>query len=309
VVKINIQELQQLQALPLELKVLKTKQRIREWVNYYGKNSVYISFSGGKDSTVLLDIVREEFPEIEAVFVDTGLEYPEIRKFVKTFKNVVTIVPKLHFKEVVEKYGYPVVSKETSLKLHELRQTKSEYLKTKYIDGLRRDGTPTRYKLAKKWIYLLNSPFKVSHKCCDVMKKNPIKLYEKNGKVPFIGMLASESKMRQQLYLKEGCNSFNTKRPTSNPLGFWTEQDILEYILINDLKIASVYGEIIRDEAGKLKTTGESRTGCMFCMFGLHLEKGENRFQRMKRTHPKIYDYCINELKIGEVLDYIGVKY
>ena len=47
----------------------------------------------------------------------------------------------------------------------------------------------------------------------------------------------------------------------------------------------------------------------MFCMFGAHLEKEPNRFQRLKETHPKQYDYCINKLGLGEVLDYINVKY
>jgi len=54
---------------------------------------------------------------------------------------------------------------------------------------------------------------------------------------------------------------------------------------------------------------GYTRTGCMFCMFGVHLEKGDNRFQMMAKTHPKIHDYCINKLGCGEVLDYIGVDY
>ena len=91
-------------------------------------------------------------------------------------------------------------------------------------------------------------------------------------------------------------------------MSFWVEQDILNYIHIKNLPLASVYGDIIF-ENGTYNTTGVKRTGCMFCMFGVHLEKGENRFQLMKRTHPKIYDYCINKLGIGRVLDYIGVKY
>ena len=59
----------------------------------------------------------------------------------------------------------------------------------------------------------------------------------------------------------------------------------------------------------KLKTTGKKRTGCMFCMFGVQLEKEPNRFQRMKQTHPKQWDYCVYQLGCGKVLDYIGVKY
>lgn len=123
-------------------------------------------------------------------------------------------------------------------------------------------------------------------------------------------------------------------------MSFWTEQDVLEYLVkyhddillimkrnmlesglytIGDIdKVihpwASVYGEIEIDKKGKYTTTGVERTGCMFCMFGCHLEKEPNRFQRMQITHPKLYDYCIrpkedNGLGLGEVLDYIGVKY
>lgn len=110
----TIQELRQFQAMPLEVKVAMTKVRVRDWVNYYGEDGVYISFSGGKDSTVLLDIVREMYSNIPAVFVDTGLEYPEIRNFVKTFDNVTWLKPKKNFKQVIENYGYPLISKEVS---------------------------------------------------------------------------------------------------------------------------------------------------------------------------------------------------
>ena len=110
----NIDELHMLQGLPLKVKVEKTKQRIKEWVEYYGEDGVYVSFSGGKDSTVLLKIVRELYPNIPAVFCDTGLEYPEIREFVKGFENVEWIKPKMNFRQVIEKYGYPMISKEVA---------------------------------------------------------------------------------------------------------------------------------------------------------------------------------------------------
>lgn len=110
----TIQDLQYLQSMPLDIKIRMTKMRISEWIDRYGKDGVYVSFSGGKDSTVLLKLVREDYPDIQAVFVDTGLEYPEIREFVKTFDNVVWLKPKLNFRQVIEKYGYPFISKEVS---------------------------------------------------------------------------------------------------------------------------------------------------------------------------------------------------
>ena len=107
-------ELAQMQSLPLEAKIRMTEYRIREWVNYYGEDCVSVSFSGGKDSTVLLHIVRKIYPNVKAVFFDTGLEYPEIRLFVKGYENVDWIRPKTNFREVIIRYGYPFISKEVS---------------------------------------------------------------------------------------------------------------------------------------------------------------------------------------------------
>ena len=112
--KHTISDLYQMQSLPLKAKIRMTENRITEWVNEYGEDGVYISFSGGKDSTVLLHIARRLYPNIKAAFVDTGLEYPEIRQFVKMFDNVDWIKPKMTFKQVIEKYGYPFISKEVS---------------------------------------------------------------------------------------------------------------------------------------------------------------------------------------------------
>jgi len=298
-------QLTQMQNLPLEVKISKTKQRIKEWYEKYD-GDIYISFSGGKDSTVLLDIARSIYPDIEAVYVDTGLEYPELREFVKTFENVTWLKPKMNFKDVIEKYGYPVVSKEQSQFIRQYRNAKSEKTKETRLNG----NKWGMGKISKKWLPLINAPFKVSDQCCDIMKKNPVKKYEKEtNKKAIIGVMADESMKRVQDYLKFGCNSFDSKRPMSRPLGFWTEQDVLNYLYTYKLPYASVYGDIVLESCGRLSTTRLDRTGCMFCMYGCHKEDTPNRFQKMKETHPKIYDYCINKLGLGEVLDYINVKY
>lgn len=294
-----------MQGLPLDVKIAKSIQRIREWYEYYN-GMVYVSFSGGKDSTVLMDLVKRTGLDIPSVFVDTGLEYPEIKSFVKSKENVIILKPKLSFLQVIEKYGYPVVSKEQAQYIEEYRNTHSEKLR-----DIRWNGNKYgRGKISVKWRYLVEAPFKISDQCCDIMKKSPAKKYEREtGRQPMVGTMAHESSQRERLYLKNGCNSFDSKRPKSQPMGFWTEQDVLRYLKEYNVGYASVYGDIVEDEYGALTTTGEKRTGCMFCMFGCHLEKGENKFQRMKRTHPKIYKYCIENLKLGTVLDYIKVKY
>lgn len=297
-------QLAQMQGLPLALKVLKTTQRIKEWYEKYNGN-VYVSFSGGKDSTVLLNIARSIYPEIPAVFIDTGLEYPEIREFVKTLDNVVTLHPKMGFKEVIDTYGFPVISKEQAQYIMQWRTAKSAKTKETRWNGNKHG----RGKISEKWKFLVDAPFKISDRCCDVMKKNPAKLYEKlTGNHPIIGVMATESSKRVQDYLKFGCNAFNAKRPMSRPLGFWSEQDVLEYLKVYKIPYASVYGEIVEIE-GVLQTTGVDRTGCVFCLFGITQGKGENRIQRLRRTHPKIYKYCMESLGMKTVLDYIKVSY
>lgn len=107
----TLSELKAYQWLDLNAKIDMTERRIMDWYDYFG-GKVYISFSGGKDSTVLLDIARKLYPDIQAVFCDTELEYPEIRKFVKGYDNVLWLRPKMRFDEVIKKYGYPIISKE-----------------------------------------------------------------------------------------------------------------------------------------------------------------------------------------------------
>ena len=138
----DLRVLQQMQAMPLKAKINTTKSRIMEWVSHFGLDGVYVSFSGGKDSTVLLHIAREMFPEIKAVFCDTGLEYPEIREFVKTFDNVDWLRPKMTFRQVIEKYGYPFPSKEVSESVQGARKYLTEVLE--YQKSLQTDRQTDR---------------------------------------------------------------------------------------------------------------------------------------------------------------------
>ena len=161
----------------------------------------------------------------------------------------------------------------------------------------------------EKWKPLLDVPFRISNKCCNIMKKSPThKFAHETGLKPITGQMASESRLRTQQWLKNGCNGFDMKEPISNPIAFWTEQDVLRYIYDNKLEIPKVYGKVIPDDGlegeleqimlgdiapCKLKTTGCDRTGCIFCGYGCHLEKGKTRFQRLKETHPQLYNYCM----------------
>ena len=318
----TLKELKIMQSYPLEVKIAKTQARIHEWVRYWGEDNVYISFSGGKDSTVLLNLVRELYPNIQAVFCDTGLEYPEIKEFVNTFDNVEIIRPSKSFKNVLIEYGYPVVSKTVSKYIREIRNTTSDSLRELRLHG-NQNGS---FKLAKKWRYLLDAPFKISDKCCYHLKKSPFDKYStRTGKHAFIGNLAEEGSLRKNTYLKHGCNNYDGSYPTSQPLSFWKNTDVLQYIVENKIRIAPVYGRIKKVRNYKYYIDGLHRTGCIFCPFGAHCDAEPNRYETLKETHPDLYSYCINGgevnsktglwqpsaqgLGFNKVLDYIGVKY
>lgn len=285
--------------MTLDDKIKRTKMLIMDWYAQFG-GKVYVSFSGGKDSTVLLHIARQVHPDIIGVFDDTGLEYPEIREFVKKQENIIWIKPKQNFKQVLEKYGYPIISKEQSRYISDLRSPNV----SEKIKNIRLNGTEMgRFKLSEKWKPLINSDFKISNRCCDIMKKAPLKEFgKKTGFKPIIATMASESMTRLMHYVNGECNAFNSKNPESKPMSFWDEQDVLEYIKRENLEIASIYGEVI-EENGLLRTTGVNRTGCMFCMYGVHLEPvGQTRFDKMKVSHPQLYDYIMNKLNGEHVL-------
>lgn len=311
----TIEDLRYFQRLPLDIKVAMTKTRIREWVNRYGVDGVYISFSGGKDSTVLLHIARQDYPDIKAVFVDTGLEYPEIRQFVKTFDNVEIVRPKKTFKQVICEFGYPFTTKQISGRIYEVRNGYAKEGSARYEQVYGRyktkDGGDKSQFCCDKYLPLLETDFQICDRCCHIMKKAPVKLLEKkhDGIKPMTAQMTDESKQREVRWLQDGCNAFERKHPISNPMSFWTEQDVLQYIKENHIPIASVYGDIVYEDydgqirfegCGKLCTTGCHRTGCVFCGFGAHLEKGEERFVRLKRTHLKLYDYCMGGGAYGD---------
>lgn len=309
------------QKYPLWMKIEISKNRINSAIDLYGREGLYLSFSGGKDSTVLhylvMEVELERFGDVKIprVWCDTGLEYPELKEFAKKIADVI-IRPKMNFKQVLNKYGFPIISKSQAMAIRKLRHNKlSDAYRDKLLHG---DERGTAGKLSNKWHYLLDAPFEISEMCCEVMKKRPFHQYEKEtGRVPITGVMASESTNREIRYIEDcGCNAFENKAPQSKPMSVWTDQDVLEFVYKYKIELTSVYGEIKCEEqlsfienSYKYKTTGESRTGCVFCGFGCHMEKGENRFQRMKRTHPQLHKYCMDQLGMKEVLEYIGVKY
>ena len=367
-----------------------TQTRIMDWYQHYDGN-VCVSFSGGKDSTVLLHIARQLYPNIPAVFSDTGLEYSAIREFVKTWDNVDIIRPDMNFGQVITTYGYPVIGKEVAEAIYYARRIRPSgererererersggnaenssvngRAQARGVAGLQSDwkklelggqkdnliqtstarnrrtvlsgrwqagivngetgeggvfsnpveqfGQKSQFN-KEKWLPLArDAPFLISHYCCFKMKKSPMHKYQTAHKYkPILATLAEESRVRKQAWIRHGCNAFESKNPMSQPMSFWTEQDVLAYIVKYHLPIASVYGDIVSlgtdgnsypavDVTGEvqcnLKCSGCQRTGCVFCGFGAHLEKGETRFQRLAFEEPRKYEFCIGG---GEWID------
>lgn len=373
--KHTIGDLHQLQALPLSVKIKKTEYRIREWAGHYGKNGIFLAFSGGKDSSVLMHIARKIYPEIPAVYVNTGLEFPEVQEFVKRQENVEILKPKMNFRQVIEKYGYPFIGKEVAGCVYGARRYMEKLAAREMglnscstipnhsymadLAGVGRRGnkqdalyqslvrgeipstdikTPVRYLILQgkyqhkengvetpeysrmynkeRYKFFLEAPFEISERCCYVMKKSPMHSYaKKTGRMPVTAQLASESRLRTTNWLKNGCNGFHMKSPISNPMSFWVEQDVLEYIYHYQIPLADVYGEVQAEYRGKgrktdgrqamdagifdlekpvYSTTGCKRTGCCFCGFGCHREKSPNRWELAEKlSNPKIIDYML----------------
>ena len=227
-----------------------------------------------------------------------------------------------------------------------------------------KDGSVSKYCMPR-YKFFLEAPFNLSASCCRIMKKSPVHSYgRKTHKKPMTAQMASESRLRTAQWLRNGCNGFEMTSPISNPMSFWTEQDVLLYIELNKDRmcrdrinchekvmwygsrivsretgatiesieyyrpICSVYGDIVTEPSDcdyefterseifdkdrpLLKTTGCSRTGCMFCGYGCHLEKSPTRFEQMKETHPKQYASIMKPVEEGglgykDVIDWIN---
>jgi 3'-phosphoadenosine 5'-phosphosulfate sulfotransferase (PAPS reductase)/FAD synthetase len=261
-------------------------------------DNLYASVSGGKDSGVMLDIIRRFVDKtVPAVFCNTGNEYPEVVRFVRQTDNLTVIRPEMHIRQIIEKYGFPLISKEQSQYIRQAKHTNSEKLRNIRLHG----SINGIGKIAERWKFLIDAPFDVSEKCCTLLKKKPFEKFQKQtGLYPVIGTMAGESRLRFQKWLKYGCNSFETNMIASYPLSIWTENDVWTYIRKFNLPYSPIYD------------MGIKRTGCMVCSFGCHI-KGDRRFYFLKENRPKIYEYFMkmenNGVSYREALQYCGIDF
>ncbi len=288
-----------LREMNLESKIVQTRYLIRQAVSEFGLDKVYISYSGGKDSTVLSHIAKSMYPDILHLFANTTNEYPETLEHIKWEKeekhtNIITVTPRdVHgevwtFKKVIERYGYPMFSKRVSNAIRTYQHALSDATRQRSLDYIDRNF--------KKYSKYKELP--ISDKCCDKLKKEPLrrKAKELGLECAILGILASESYQREKEWLEYGCNVFHERKDNqSKPLSFWTDDDILEYIKRFNVRIPKLY------------EMGYSRNGCMYCGFGVHLEPdGCNRYQRLKETHPVQYSYFIENF--GDLMVEFEIK-
>ena len=171
--KHNVYDLVQMQSLPLKYKIIMTKQRIKAWYDYWDGN-VYVSISGGKDSQVLAHIVKEMYPDVPLVLVNTGLEFDSVRlKGMELADEVLR--PEMNFVQVVTKYGYPIISKTVSHIVEIAKNNPDGKVANRYFND---EMNGSRFD-CKRYEWLLDAPFRVSDKCCNIMKKKSGAKYQK----------------------------------------------------------------------------------------------------------------------------------
>ena len=331
------QKMLALQSLPYEVKVGKAKQRIREFIQGCDDLGYETHVSvGGLDSITLLCLIRSMNIDIPAVSVSVL----EDKSIVRVHKDlgVIMLKPLKNKHEILQEEGFPVISKKIATKIMALQEPSEANATIRHAIITGECGekghfaTNSRMQLPQKWLELFGGyenenegtnykkpPFKVSSRCCEIMKEKPCDLWAKeHNSKPFLGLMASEGGRRQDALEEHGCNYFGKTTIRSAPFAPFLRQDLLQLALDLNVPVPEIYGHIERGPTGNLYTTGAQRTGCEMCGFGVHMEKRPHRFDKLYDRNPKAWDYWMNSVCTDEngkqygwglVLDYIGVEW
>lgn len=264
---------------------------IRDVIKKYGEENFYLSFSGGKDSTVLHYLIDEALPnnKIPRVYINTGIEYVEIVKHVKSLKEkddrIEIINSNVDIPQMLKRVGYPFKSKEHSKKLGMYQRNGKTYAINKYLTGKQNDGTDSKFICPKslKYQFTNNFTIKVSEKCCDELKKNITHGYEKNSgrNIAMTGLRTSEGGQRKNHH---ECVVFDnktgelTKFKPINPCGDeWCDW----YIKERNIKLCKLY----------YPPFNFKRTGCKGCPFAINLQEQLEVMGRLLPAERKQCEY------------------
>lgn len=335
--RLKHQQMAALQSLPYEIKVKKAKQRIKEFIFECDRLGYETHVSvGGLDSITLLCLIRSMGIDIPAISVSV-LEDKSIIRVHKEL-GVIMLKPLKAKHEILQEEGFPVISKKIATKIMALQEPteKNATIRHAIITGECGEqghfATNSRMKLPQKWLELFGGyenenegtnyktpPFKVSSKCCEIMKERPCDLWAKeHNSKPFLGLMASEGGRRQEALEEHGCNYFGKTTIRSAPFAPFMRNDLLRLAIDLNVPVPEIYGTIEKDINGNYFTTGAQRTGCEMCGFGIHMEKRPHRFDKLYDRNPKAWDYWLNKCCTDEngnkygwglVLDYIGVEW
>lgn len=329
----------QKQSLPYEAKLRHAENKAIEFKAWAWEHDRSLCISiGGLDSIVLYYFL--EAIGVHAVPVSVSvLEDKSIREIHKQIPGMVFIKPYKSKVKVIKEHGFPVISKEKAGKIQMLQNPteKNTTVRNAIMTGDTgayggwRKGT--RMRLPQKWLDLFGglenekygtnyqtAPFKVSPDCCYWMKEKPAHDWQKtNNMIPYLGLMASEGGQREKSLMRNGCNYFGKTVIRSCPFAIFNKDDLLQLALDLKVPVPDIYGEIVRDGDGALRTTRAQRTGCSMCGFGIHIEKRPHRFDRLREDSSKEWEFwmyrCVTDEETGEkygwgrVLDYIGVEW
>lgn len=314
------------QKQPYEFKVSYARARAWEFYNECGRRDLECHVSvGGLDSITLLLFLRKIGIHVPAISV-SALEDKSIIKIHREL-GVESIRPLMKKTDIIRQFGYPILSKEIAGKIDTIQHPspKNKTVRHAIITGEtgayggNRKGT--RMQLSQRWLEKFGgadeegaalgyaaAPFLVSDKCCYYLKEKPCDDWAKeHNSVPYLGLMASEGGRREKALMRNGCNYFGKTTIRSAPFAIFLRQDLLQLALDLHVPVPEIYGEIVRDADGALRTTKAQRTGCSMCGFGIHLEKRPHRFDQLYLRNPREWEFWMIEMGWGDVLDYIGV--
>lgn len=313
----EIWEFMQKQSLPYEAKITYAKLRAREFYEKLGGN-VFCSI-GGLDSITLFFFLRKYVSkDIPGVSV-SSLEDKSIQAVHSQLENMTILKPDKSKIEVIKEFGYPVISKNVADKIEQLQNPHEGNVTIRHAIITGDTGQQGGYKhsrfmkLSDRWQRLFveqEAPFKVSGKCCYYMKEKPCDRYSRETKrFVYMALMASEHGRREIALIKHGCNYYGKTVTRSCPFAILNKTDLLRLALELDVPVPEIYGEIIQLRDGNLTTTKATRTGCTMCGFGIHMEKRPHRFDRLRESDPKQWEFWMYEQGWGKVLSYIGVEW
>lgn len=337
----------QRQMLPYEVKRRMSEQRIRDFYQEAQQRGVNCHVSvGGLDSITLAYLIRDMgYTEKQIPFISaSSLEDASIQKVHQEIGCIV-VKPLKSKVNILQEEGFPVLSKRIANKIATIANPteKNKTVRHAIITGeCGEQGhftTDSKMRLPMTYLKLFGgldeegkalgysapTNFKVSHRCCYYLKEAPCDIWAKeHNSVPYLGLMASEGGQRQDALEEHGCNYWGKTTARSAPFSFYMHSDIVHLACDLEVHIPEIYGDVlISKEKNKFgdyeySTTGEKRTGCSMCGFGIQLEKRPHRFDRLYERSPKEWDFwmngcCVDDEGIrygwGRVLDYLGIPW